>query len=234
MSLLLLLLSTGLLIETCFVSWPANEELESNLAKAMTELNLAREADSLPSQKKMALLTLRQDALIEVEADFGIIEPPSKEVTLQSVLAEGGYKPGDSVVIALEGLRDALERRLGSSRREIVAAFIVDLAQEMKDADLFTCLSLDLVPEAEAERPDDRGGIVAFTLDHSFVAGVADAVQFLERWILDPPAGLFINPITIQLQRIGPDLWGTSSRFYSGPPVRTDLAVSVLINVSRR
>ena len=57
------------------------------------------------------------------------------------------------------------------------------------------------------------------------------AYRFIERWILDAPAGVFIKPENMAFQRVDPNLWGSSLKYYSGPPVRVDLDISVLINI---
>jgi hypothetical protein len=238
---LFLAISVWLFVDTGFFATPGNDTLSDLLSVTTRGLEAALERGALPSVQAREALQEREAALAEIKQGIGTAGsgsggPGSGDETLESVLKEWGYQAEDPIALALKTLESQLRRMKGpawSGDRSVeVRTFVNDLARKMGDADLFTSLTLAVVPDSAPNRAPLPGSLVGFRLEFSFISGVDEAVQFLEDWALDTPPGIFVTPEKIMLRRIEPNLWGSSLRYYSGPPIRADLTVAVLFNVT--
>ena len=228
--------SVWLFVESGFFHIPANDALIESLTATIERQEESIALGTLPSLQSLDRLRKKRTALLGLRKEFGAVaEKASSDDNLAAILKEWGYEPDDPPTIAIKELEKQILQQIGPSKRkektEAVKIFLCDMARKSGDADLFTILSLTALRERQTRREAPMGTLLAFTLEFSFVSGVSETVRFIERWILDAPAGVFIKPENMTFQRVDPNLWGTSLKYYSGPPVRVDLDISVLINI---
>jgi len=219
-----------LFVDTGFFATPANDSINDRLQRSTERLVASLEEGNLPSKQSVDALHRESALLRAAQKDFGLIIPPAATETLQAVLKEWGYQEDDQIAKAVSRLESKLLELIGADRKDEIKVFVNNFARKSGGADLFTSLEL----EVEAVGPTDPnappGDGPAFRIAFSFISGVAEAAQFVETWALDPPPGIVMRPETIAFKRIAPDIWGASLRYYSGPPVRTDISFLVTIN----
>jgi len=228
--------SVWLFVESGFFHIPDNDALLDALTATIERQEESIELGALPSFQSLERLRKKRTALLGLRQEFvAVAQQASSDEDLDSVLKEWGYEPEDPPTIAIKELEKQILRQIGPSKRkektEAVRIFLCDTARKAGDADLFTILTLTALRDQTARRAAPLGTLLAFKIEFSFVAGVSETVRFIERWILDAPAGVFIKPENMAFQRVDPNLWGSSLKYYSGPPVRVDLDISVLINI---
>ncbi len=234
--ILFIVASVWLFVESGFVHIPGNNALIDTLTATVERQEESIELGMLPSLQSVEGLRKKRTALLELRQEYGAVaKVSSAEDDLDTILKEWGYEPNDPPPIALNGLEQQILKQIGPKKRkqktEAVKIFLCDMAHKVGDADIFTILSLNAVRAKKVQREAPMGTLLDFEIEISFVSGVSETVRFIERWILDAPAGIFIKPENMAFQRVDPNLWGTSLKYYSGPPVRVDLDISVLINI---
>jgi hypothetical protein len=237
-----LLLSVWLFVEAGFFSTPANDLMAESLDATTARLGESLSRGKLPSIQTLERQRARRELLLGVKSEYGAVpqEPPGE--TLESILKEWGYRQEDPLAAALSRLEDRIMRNLGGAAagrsggdatrvRNAVQTFVNNMARKAAEADLFTSLTLDVVEESSPFVTDQPSELPVVTLAFSFISGVAEAVQFIESWVLDSPPGILVTPGQISFMRVEPDLWGSSLKYFSGPPVRTDLTFTVILNL---
>lgn len=228
--------SVWLFLESGFFHIPANDALIETLTATIERQEESITLGTFPSLQSLESLRKKRTALLGLRQKFGAVaERASSDDDLDAILKEWGYESDDPPTLAIKGLETQILEQIGPSKRkektEAVKIFLCDMARKSGDADLFTILALTAARARQARREAPMGTLLAFSIEFSFVSGVSETVRFIERWILDAPAGVFIKPENMAFQRVDPNLWGTSLKYCSGPPVRVDLDISVLINI---
>lgn len=240
--LVFLVVSIWLFVEAGFFSTPANDSMTDSLVAKTNRLEEILTMGTLPSVQALTDLQERREALLAQKADFGTIAREPSHETLQSILKEWGYRPEDPMSRALHQFEEQLLSRLEADFQGsppdarpqwqgAVRAFVNDLARKAAESDLYMSLTLEIAESSSPGDADHPRTLPVFTVAFSFISGIAEAVQFIESWTLDAPPGVFVKPGQIGFQRVEPDLWGSSLRYFSGPPVRTDLSCTAVLNL---
>lgn len=228
--------SVWLFVESGFIHIPENDALAETLTATVMRQDESIELGTLPSLRSLEMLRRKRAALLDLRQKFGAVaKRESGDEDVDAILKEWGYEPNDPPTVSIKSLESQILKKIGASKRqekiEAVTTFLCHMARASGDADLFTILALNAVGDPHAQREAPMGTLLAFGIEFSFVAGVSETVRFIERWILDAPPGIFIKPENMAFQRVDPNLWGTSLKYYAGPPVRVDLDITVLINI---
>jgi hypothetical protein len=219
-----------LFADTGFFVTPANDSINDRLQRSTERIVTSLEEGILPSARSVEELHAESAVLRAAQEGFGLIAPPPPAETLQAILKEWGYQEDDQIAKAVTRFESRLLEQLGADGRDEIGVFVNDFARKAGGADLFTSVELEAEAVGATDPDAPPGDGPAFRVVFSFISGVAEAAQFVETWALDPPPGIVMRPEKIAFKRIAPDIWGSSLRYYSGPPVRTDVTCLVSIN----
>lgn len=228
------LASVCLFLEAGLVSTPANDALADRLQATAQRLEDSIAKGTLPSEQALEALRARRDAMVRARAEYGALDPRDTGDDLPALLREWGYQPDDPVALSLKELQSELAGLLGPERKSEADAFVGDMVRKIGQADLFTSLTLGVSRDLSPAGTGPPGSLHPFRVVFSFVSGVGEAAEFIETWALEAPDGILLRPEKISLKRIEPDLWGSSLKFYSSPPIRVDLSYLILLNVGNQ
>jgi hypothetical protein len=233
-----LLLVASLSIYLGFVRPKASENKERFVFLEETSQNLI---DYL-SDKGLAPTTATLDSLISYEEQLNIelekmMMHPSLDEDLgddlESIFSEWGFGPNDSIFLMVNKFHDLVSKIMSQENPEGAQTFTKCLAISLCRAGLSALVRLDCLPlemETAAHGEDPLG---MFDVDIVFIAGLTEAVQFLEEWILYSGGGVLLKPVKFIIKRVEPRQWNENLRNYSSPPVQVTLRVQVVYTIDK-
>lgn len=148
---------------------------------------------------------------------------------LSALFLEWGYTSKRSIVRAITDFSVQAKERLGPERLDRAEGIVGTLAATICRAGLGELERLILVPDTDTgERTGGPALLGALEVEIQFVAGLTEAVQFLDEWTLSTEREVLISPLKLTIDRIDPGSWQENLEEFSGPPVQVDLRARMI------
>lgn len=206
-----------------------NDEAVVEISRDVDRFEKAVHENKFPSRLTLESLQMKRQSLEKSIKEYGTLAPDAPNETSRTILREWGYASDSPVSAEIEEIQTGLGAIFGQEHAEGIRKFVNHTARNIGHSELTNCL--DMVVSPALNRPDSpgHGRLPVFSIRFSFIAGITEAVEFVENWILTAPPGVVIRPVKTVFQRQGPDHWGEGLDTYSGPPIRVDLDLSVTL-----
>jgi hypothetical protein len=181
------------------------------------------------------------DELVRLEQETGsemrgLLAPAPEaeemEKELKYILMQWGYALSNPVYLDTERFRVDAERAMGAEREESATRLARMLALSFAKAGIGRFEKLEVV-ETDQDPLAGSGPLRGFGVEIVINAGITEALQFVEDWILSSGGGLLVRPDKIVLKPLDPGQWLEDIKYYSGPPVRLELTATVLFIIDK-
>ena len=212
-----------------------NEEHGASLAaRIATFESLLNDRGFYPSPELIDdLVRLEQET---ESAMRGLLAPApgaeEMEKELKYILMQWGYPLSNPVYLDTERFRVDVERAMGAELERSATRLARTLALSFAKAGIGRFEKLEVVETGEGTAAGD-GPLRGFDVEIVINAGITEALQFVEDWILASGGGLLVRPGKIALKPLDPGQWLENIKYYSGPPVRLELTARVLFIIDK-